>query len=101
MSSPWLRLISRLLTLASHHFILFALAGSLVGPHPLRAQANAPATAQPSVGEGWPTYGGDPGGLRFSKSSEITRSNLGQLHAVWTFHTHAVDSATKYAEMPS
>jgi len=49
----------------------------------------------------WPTYGGDPGGLRFSTASQINRSNLGQLHAVWTFHTHAVDSATKYAEMPS
>jgi len=53
------------------------------------------------VGEGWPTYGGDPGGLRFSKSSQITRSNVGKLHSVWTFHTHALDSDAKRAELPS
>jgi quinoprotein glucose dehydrogenase len=53
------------------------------------------------VDEGWPTYGGDPGGLRFSKSSQITRSNVGQLHSVWTFHTHALDSDAKRAELPS
>jgi quinoprotein glucose dehydrogenase len=65
------------------------------------AVANAQTTALPRVGNGWPTYGGDPGGLRFSKSSQITRHNLGQLHPVWTFHTHSVDSEAKRAEMPS
>jgi quinoprotein glucose dehydrogenase len=52
------------------------------------AVANAQTIAP--AGAGWPTYGGDPGGLRFSKSSQITRNNLGQLHPVWTFHTHAL-----------
>ncbi|HEY1992818.1 MAG TPA: pyrroloquinoline quinone-dependent dehydrogenase [Edaphobacter sp.] len=61
--------------------------------------ANAQTIAP--VGDGWPTYGGDPGGLRFSKSSQITRNNLAQLHLVWTFHTHAVDSEAKRAELPS
>ena len=54
------------------------------------AVANAQTIAVPRAGDGWPTYGGDPGGLRFSKSSQITRNNLGQLHPVWTFHTHAL-----------
>jgi quinoprotein glucose dehydrogenase len=61
--------------------------------------ANAQTIAP--VGVGWPTYGGDPGGLRFSNSSQITRNNLGQLHPVWTFHTHAIDSQAKRAELPS
>ena len=54
-----------------------------------------------SADYGWPTYGGDPGGLRFSKSSQITRNNLSQLHPVWTFHTHAVDTEAKRDELPS
>jgi len=51
----------------------------------------APFAQQQRMGEGWPTYGGDPGGTRFSQSAQITRSNLSQLHPVWTFHTHALD----------
>lgn len=74
--------------------VVIARAGGIVG------QATA-TTALPQVGEGWPTYGGDPGGLRFSKSSQITRGNVGRLHSVWTFHTHAVDNDSKRAEMPS
>jgi quinoprotein glucose dehydrogenase len=46
--------------------------------------------AQFPPGEGWPTYGGDPGGTRSSTSSQITRANLDKLHPVWTFHTHAL-----------
>jgi quinoprotein glucose dehydrogenase len=62
-------------------FSLLAMAGSV-----------AFTQQQPAPGEGWPTYGGDAGGMRFSKSTEITRANLGQLHPAWTFHTHALGS---------
>lgn len=41
---------------------------------------------------GWPTYGGDPGGQRYSTAKQIDRSNVGRLHPVWTYHTHALDS---------
>lgn len=71
------------------------------GTRRLEGQAPASATVLPRAGEGWPTYGGDPGGLRFSKSSQITRENVGRLHSVWTFHTHAVDTDAERAEMPS
>ena len=71
------------------------------GISPLEAQSPAPAVAPSSIGEGWPTYGGDPGGLRFSKSTQITRGNVGQLHAVWTFHTNALDTAAARALTPS
>jgi quinoprotein glucose dehydrogenase len=56
--------------------------------------AQAPNRAVSSLsetGQGWPTYGGDPGGQRFSQSSEITKANLDRLHPVWTFHTHALE----------
>lgn len=40
----------------------------------------------------WPTYGGDSGGQRYSPAKQINRRNVVQLHPVWTFHTHALDS---------
>jgi len=41
---------------------------------------------------GWPTYGGDQGGQRYSTAKEIDRGNVMRLHPVWTYHTHALDS---------
>ena len=61
-----------------------------------------PAAAQ-QPGAAWPTYGGDPGGTRFSAAARITRSNLDRLHPLWTFHTHALDrysGATRTMEDP-
>ena len=96
MSFGWLR-CTPLLVETRNHFILLGLFAALsIGTHSV-----AQTTVPHSVGEGWPTYGGDPGGLRFSKSSQITRSNVDQLHSVWTFHTHAVDSEAQRAELPS
>lgn len=43
------------------------------------------------TGAGWPAYGGDPSGSRFSSSTQITRDNISHLHPAWTFHTHALD----------
>jgi quinoprotein glucose dehydrogenase len=57
--------------------------------------------AQQPIGSGWPTYGGDPGGSRFSTSSQITRDNLSHLQPAWIFHTHALDSYKPGADAPS
>jgi quinoprotein glucose dehydrogenase len=46
---------------------------------------------------GWPTYGGDPGGTRYSLASEITRSNVGQLRVAWTYRTGAIATETQLA----
>jgi quinoprotein glucose dehydrogenase len=35
----------------------------------------------------WPTYGGDPGGQRFSSATEITPENVAHLVPAWVFHT--------------
>jgi quinoprotein glucose dehydrogenase len=37
----------------------------------------------------WNSYGGDPGGSRYSSASQITRENVAQLKVAWTFHTGA------------
>jgi quinoprotein glucose dehydrogenase len=50
---------------------------------------------QTTPGEGWGTYGGDPGGMRFSNASQITRENITQLTPAWTFHTGALQLETK------
>ncbi|HLZ13537.1 MAG TPA: pyrroloquinoline quinone-dependent dehydrogenase [Candidatus Acidoferrum sp.] len=39
--------------------------------------------------EGWPAYGGDPGGTRYSTASQINKSNVAQLKVAWTFRTGA------------
>jgi quinoprotein glucose dehydrogenase len=40
----------------------------------------------------WPSYGGDPGGQRYSTDRQITSRNVRQLQVAWTFHTHALDT---------
>ena len=36
---------------------------------------------------GWPEYGGDAGGQRFSQAHQITRANVASLAVAWTFST--------------
>jgi quinoprotein glucose dehydrogenase len=35
----------------------------------------------------WPTYGNDPGGMRYSPLTQIDRGNVSKLKVAWTFHT--------------
>ena len=35
----------------------------------------------------WRSYGGDPGGTRFSSLAQITPQNVAQLKPAWTYHT--------------
>jgi quinoprotein glucose dehydrogenase len=51
-------------------------------------QVGAPA---PQIGDGWPAYGGDAGGNRFSSASEITRENVARLEIAWTHRTGALE----------
>jgi quinoprotein glucose dehydrogenase len=67
-------------------FILLAASALFAGM--LSAQ-----TAHPT-GDGWPTYGGDPGGQRYSSSNQITRANVSGLRQVWEYHTHALESGS-------
>jgi quinoprotein glucose dehydrogenase len=39
------------------------------------------------AGAGWPTYGGDAGGSRYSASAQINRKSVSQLKVAWIFHT--------------
>jgi len=35
----------------------------------------------------WPSYGGDPGGQRYTPLDQITRDNVTELEVAWTYHT--------------
>jgi len=63
-------------------------------PFVLAAIAAAPAFANDA---GWPAYGGDEGGQRYSPAAQITPANVGELKEAWTYSTG--DMASKGAAM--
>ena len=63
-------------------FVGLALAGCQVTETGSRA-----ADPVPAVGDDWPTYGGDPGGLKYSPLADIDRGNVAQLAGAWTWET--------------
>lgn len=44
----------------------------------------------PMPDTGWPNYGNDPGGTRYSPAKQINRDNVTQLQIVWNFRTGAL-----------
>lgn len=40
--------------------------------------------------QGWPAYGGDPGGSRYSALDQVHRGNVTDLELAWTYRTGAV-----------
>ena len=49
---------------------------------------SGPATPPATAGSaGWSSYGGDPGGSRYSALAQITPQNVRKLRIAWTFHT--------------
>ncbi len=48
--------------------------------------------ATQATGTGWPTYGGDPGGQRYSASAQITKANVAGLQPAWTYRTGALQA---------
>jgi quinoprotein glucose dehydrogenase len=54
----------------------------LFSPASLRAQTAPDA--------GWPNYGNDPGGTRYSPAKQIDRGNVARLQVAWTYRTGAL-----------
>jgi quinoprotein glucose dehydrogenase len=44
---------------------------------------------------GWPVYGGDEGGTRYSPLTEITPANVGELRVAWTFRSGELGQGVK------
>jgi quinoprotein glucose dehydrogenase len=53
------------------------------------------AHAQSAPDAGWPNYGNDAGGARYSSASQINRENVAQLKLAWTCRTGAMDVDTE------
>src|SRR5665213_3177798 len=51
------------------------------------AQSNKNQAPDPA--KEWPTYGHDPGGMRFSPLTEITPENVSRLKVAWVYHLTA------------
>ena len=49
------------------------------------------AQAQSTADSGWPNYGNDAGGSRYSPLKQINRDNVAQLKVAWTYRTGALD----------
>src|SRR4051812_5651757 len=50
------------------------------------AVAGVLAQSTPAPSKEWPTYGHDPGAMRFSPLTQITPQNVDQLHVAWVYH---------------
>ena len=59
------------------------------------AQSGAPRTTAPS--REWPTYGHDPGGMRFSPLTQITPANVSRLEVAWVHHMKPAGSTLRFA----
>jgi len=56
--------------------------------------ASAHAARQPTADVGWPYYGGDAQGTRYTALTQITPANVSQLQRAWTFHTGDLATGT-------
>src|SRR5215813_3543864 len=54
---------------------------------------SAPGQAKQEVG--WPAYGADEAGTRYSPTKQIDRSNVGKLKVAWIYRTGAMAVATR------
>src|SRR5688572_29645165 len=44
----------------------------------------------------WPSYGGDPGGMKYSKLRQVNRENVTRLQPAWVFHTGDLSDRSKW-----
>jgi quinoprotein glucose dehydrogenase len=49
----------------------------------------------PGSVDDWPSYGHDPGGMRYSPLTQINRENVSQLKVAWVFHTGDISDGSQ------
>ncbi len=55
---------------------------------------------RPRAASAWPSYGNDPGGMRYAPLTEINPSNVSRLKLAWEYHT-GDKSSGKHGDSPS
>jgi quinoprotein glucose dehydrogenase len=71
-------------------FVLLLIAATQ-GIHPSNAQKGSRKTQPSTADSGWPAYGRDAGGSRYSPLTQINRENVSNLKIAWTYRTGAAD----------
>ena len=71
-----------MLRLSGGAFLVAILCGAACGD-----TTEASNTPETQARLGWPAYGGDAGGSRYSHASQIDRSNVSRLEPAWTYRT--------------
>jgi quinoprotein glucose dehydrogenase len=56
---------------------------------------------RPPAGGEWPTYGHDPGGMRFSPLTQITPANVARLEKAWVYHMKPPTAGGSSPDAPS
>ena len=59
------------------------------------AAVSTSAYCAPEQSAGWPAYGGDPGGSRYSSLAQINAKNVSGLTVAWTFRTGELGQGVK------
>ncbi len=54
------------------------------------------ATPAISCAQEWASYGGDPGGTKYSRLNQINRENVNRLRPAWIFHTGDISEGSKW-----
>ncbi len=62
------------------------LAGIAVAALGMGAIAQSGNAQNAAASKEWPTYGHDPGGMRFSPLTQLTPANVSQLEVAWVYH---------------
>src|SRR5215468_1982458 len=62
-----------------------------------RSLQKRPAPAAATATGDWPTYGHDPGGMRFSPLTQLTPANVANLKVAWVYHMKPAGAATSTA----
>ena len=73
---------------------VLAIAGCGRAPDQPPAQSGAAIAAVEHDATGWPSYGGQPSGTKYSALDQINRANVGSLQVAWTYHTGEISSGT-------
>jgi quinoprotein glucose dehydrogenase len=76
-----------LATLVFRFACVWALATATASPRQAAGQTKTSVLPDP----GWPNYGHDPGGSRYSPAAQINRDNVAQLKVTWSYRTGALD----------
>jgi quinoprotein glucose dehydrogenase len=87
MKIPGMKLVTALVSVAA----MVAAVPAPMNAQGAEAQKNDAAAKPSSTDTGWPNYGNDAGGNRFSPLSQVNRENVSQLKVAWTYRTGVLE----------